>query len=40
MDEQTFGAAIEAATSETETFDLSAVLALLISNNALTDLKD
>jgi hypothetical protein len=37
---QTFGAAIEAATTEDATFDLSTMLALLIVNNALTDLKD
>ena len=37
---QTFGQALETASTETPAFDLSATLALLISNNALTDLKD
>jgi len=32
--------AIETATNEDPAFDLSAMLALLLSNNALTDLKD
>lgn len=36
----TFGTAIEIATSEDAAFDLSATLALLITNNALTALKD
>lgn len=36
----TFGSAIETAATEDATFDLSAMLALLISNNALIDLKD
>ena len=40
LDQTTFGHAIETATSEDPAFDLSAMLALLISNNALTDLKD
>lgn len=37
---ETLADAIEHATAEAESFDLSALLALLISQNALTDLKD
>lgn len=40
LDQTTLGAAIERATTENASFDLSAMLALLITNNALTDLKD
>ncbi len=40
LDETTLANAIEAATTEAPAFDLSAMLALLITNNALTDLKD
>ena len=40
LDQTTFGHAIETATSEDPAFDLSTMLALLLSNNALTDLKD
>ncbi len=40
LNHNTFGSAIEHATAENPSFDLSAMLALLITNNALTDLKD
>lgn len=37
---QTFGAAIEAATTASQDFDLSAVLALLITENTLTNIGE
>ncbi|MBT8459768.1 MAG: DUF2063 domain-containing protein [Boseongicola sp.] len=40
LDGESLGTAIERATIENEAFDLSEMLALLITNNALTDLKD
>lgn len=40
LDETTLAHAIEIATTEDPAFDLSTMLTLLLSNNALTDLKD
>jgi hypothetical protein len=40
LDETTLANAIEIATTEDPVFDLSTMLTLLLSNNALTDLKD
>lgn len=40
LNDETFAAALEIAAQDAETFDLSQTLALLITNNALIDLKD